>query len=106
MWVFVVVLWTILWFFNPYTSREEAITIPGLVMILVAIFGIFGSVKRSGIAQLLASLVSILPIGLYLLGTPGVFALIGVLNIAAIFPAAYFLVFGRSTELRKSVENR
>ncbi|MSR11415.1 MAG: hypothetical protein EXR84_06395 [Gammaproteobacteria bacterium] len=106
IWTSSLVLWIVLWFFNPYASTGETITIPGMVMILVALFGVFASMKGSGMGQLLASLGSILPIGLYVLGSPGLFAFIGVLNIVAIIPAGYFLVFGRATNLSKSAENR
>lgn len=106
IWALTLVLWVVLWFFNPYASTGETITIPGLAMILVAVFGAFASIRGSGIGQLLASLSSTLPIGLYVLGTPGIFAFIGVLNIAAIIPAGYFLVYGRTTEKSKSAENR
>jgi hypothetical protein len=106
MWASTLVLWVVLWFFNPYAGAGETITVPGMVMILVAFFGVIASLRGSGLGQLLASLASTLPIGLYVLGSPGIFAFIGVLNIAAIIPAGYFLVYGRTPELNVSEKNR
>jgi hypothetical protein len=74
IWIATLVLWVVLWFFNPYAGMGETITIPGLVMILVAVFGTFASMKGSGTGQLLAPLGSTVPIGMYLLGSSGVFA--------------------------------
>lgn len=106
IWVSTLALWVVLWFFNPYSSTGEAITIPGMIMILAALVGVFASMKGSGVGQLLAALVSIFPIGLYVLGTPGIFALIGVLNILAIIPAVYFLRFRRASGLNERADRR
>jgi hypothetical protein len=105
-WALTIVLWLVLWFFNPYTSAGGTITIPGMVMILVAIFGVFASLKGSWLGQLLASLASIFPIGLYLLGSPGIFAFIGILNMLSIVPTGNFLLFRRATEKSVSAKSR
>ena len=99
VWLSTLALWIVLWFFNPYTTSGETMTVPGLVMILVAIFGVFASLRKSGIGQSIAALSSFIPIGLYLLGTPGIFAFIGVLNIMALVPAGYFLIFRHEREV-------
>lgn len=97
LWAVTVALWIVLWFFHPVATPGETVTLPGLAMVLTAIFGVFAALKASGPALLLAALASILPIGLYLLGSPaGVPFSIGVLNILALVPAGYFLFHTRS----------
>ena len=92
-WVSTIGLWIVLWFFNPY-AQSETITIPGVIMLFAAVAGVVGSYCRKPILLLALALVSFIPIGLYLLGTPGIFLIIGILNIVCIALATRLLMVG------------
>jgi hypothetical protein len=93
LWLSTIVLWTVLWFFNPY-AQSEAITIPGVIMLFAAVAGLVSSYSQKPKLLLALALVSFIPIGLYLLGTPGIFLIIGVLNIVCIALATRLLFVG------------
>ena len=86
-WLVTLGLWIILWFFNPY-SQAETLSIPGMIMLLLAIAGIVSSYLMKPMLLLALALLSFIPIGIYLLGTPGIFLFIGILNIVSIVLAA------------------
>jgi hypothetical protein len=90
LWASTFGLWIILWFFNPY-SQTDTITIPGVIILLLASTGVISSYLRKPILLLSLALISFFPIGFYLMGTPGIFALIGILNLLAIILAAVIL---------------
>ena len=90
LWFLTVGLWIVLWFFNPY-SQTETVTIPGLVMLFVATTGVVSSFLKKPILLLTLALLSFFPIGLYLLGTPGIFLNIGLLNVVSVVVAARLL---------------
>lgn len=99
-WLLTAVLWYAFWYFNPYSSRLE---MPGPT---VALFGIsllaqfFCYTKRPGALIGLAT-ASFFPFGLYLLGTLGIFAWIGITNIVSLVLA----IVTRLVSERKSVLN-
>jgi len=86
-WISTFGLWVVLWFFNPY-SQTDSITIPGMLMLFFATAGVIGSYLMKPILLLSLALLSFFPIGFYLLGTPGIFLFIGILNIVSIVLAA------------------
>jgi hypothetical protein len=86
IWTTTAGLWYLLWFFNPYTSRIE-ISAPSMLVFGIALLSIYACYKRKPKILVGSAVASIVPIGLYLLGTPGLGALIGVLNLTS-------LVFG------------
>ena len=83
-WLLSCILWFIMWFNNPYSTEKpaEIITTPGIYMVLLCLVGMVISRRKMPVLMALVSVLSFLPIGWYLLGTPGIFNLIGWLNIA------------------------
>lgn len=90
IWMFTIGLWLTLWYFNPY-SETGAVTIPGFLMFVVAGLGIIFSYTQKALVLLILAVVSFLPIGLYFLGTPGIFCFIGILNILSIAVASILM---------------
>ena len=84
-----IVLYGILLFFNPYSS--EGITAGtygvGALMGLLALVAIAGALMCKPSLLLFAFLGSFLPVGLYFLASPGIFALIGVANLLYLLAA-------------------
>lgn len=76
-------LWCIFLFANPYD--REGITggtyVVGALMIILALVAAWGSLTARSWMLVVAFAGSFIPIGLYMVGTPGVFALIGVANV-------------------------
>lgn len=91
IWGSVAGLWYVLTLYNPYTSRVE---VTGLSVLLfsIALMAIFFCYIRKPKMLVGSAVVSLLPIGLYMLATPGLFALIGVLNLAALVSGLLVLV--------------
>jgi len=106
LWLMTVVFWIVLWFFNPYASSAEAVTGPGIIMFVAALFGILASAFRKEIVLILLALVSLFPIGLYLIGAPSFFALIGILNIASLVMAIYLFVARLKRQKSNAQRNR
>jgi hypothetical protein len=82
-------LWCIFLFFNPY-SREGSTGgtyVIGALMILLALAAAWGSLTARSWVLVVAFVGSFMPIGLYMLGTPGVFAFIGVANVLYLIAA-------------------
>lgn len=72
-------LYTVLVFFNPY--RAGSLTAPIMLMLLLAAVGFLVAWKTNPYLMLVVFLTSFIPVGFYLLGTPGLFRWIGVLNV-------------------------
>ncbi len=98
-WLVTVGFWLVLWFFNPYSDSGE-ITSPGILMFSIAMLAILASIFRQAIVLFIFSLISFFPFGLYFLGSPGIFSVIGVLNILCIALAIYLLF--KNIKRRKS----
>ena len=94
LWLITLALWVMLLFFNPYVAVTE-LTRSNLAMLLVALGGIVASLYKSPIGLVAMAMFSLLPIGIYLLGSPGLFFFIGVCNVCALVVALYLLI-GRS----------
>lgn len=95
-------LWCILIFFNPYTDTVNADAARNTFLMLflpgvIALISLFGPWKP---LMLIAFLWSVLP-SLYLVGTPGIFALFGVTS--AGYLIAYLLMkgMGRDSSARE-----
>lgn len=102
-WALTLFLWLVLWLFNPY-ALENPVSGPGIVMLVAALLGITYSWLKKPIALLAVALVSFFPIGIYLLGTPGLFLTIGLLNAIAIL-LAVGLIAVRFSERKKSARD-
>jgi hypothetical protein len=76
-------LWVLLLFFNPYSSNriEPGTYMIGFLMITLALAGAWATPRAHLPMMFAAGLLSFLPIGLYTMGTPGIFKWIGVLNL-------------------------
>jgi hypothetical protein len=72
-------LYIVLVFFNPYSAGQ--LTWPIGLMMLLAGVGFMVAWKTSPYLMLIVFLASFIPIGLYMLGTPGIFKWIGVFNL-------------------------
>jgi hypothetical protein len=81
LWSATACLWIIYFFFNPYA--QPSFIPPHLIALFtVSVLGIFFCYAFSPILLIILSAISLLPIGLYLIATIGLFSLIGVLNLA------------------------
>jgi len=89
-------LWCIFLFFNPYS--REGITggtyVVGALMIMLALLAAWGALTLRPWVLVVAFAGSFMPIGLYMLGTPSVFALIGGANVLYLI-AAIVLITNR-----------
>lgn len=81
------VLYIVLAFFNPY--GQGVITLPVLLMILLSAAAGVSAWKAKPYILLVIALTLFLPIGFYMLGSPGIFKWIGVSNIILILTALF-----------------
>ncbi len=82
-------LYITLAFFNPYA--EGGMTLPIMAMMLLAFIGVIATLKARPYIMFAISLALFLPIGFYMLGTPGIFMWIGILNL--LFTTASLLMW-------------
>jgi hypothetical protein len=94
----VALLYGVMLFLNPYPT--DGITagtyIVGALMILLALLAAWGALTIQPLLLLLAFCGSFVPVGYYLLGTPGVFAYIGVADLGYAVAGAIMLLYPRS----------
>jgi hypothetical protein len=87
-------------FVNPYS--REGITggtyVVSALMILLALLAAWGAYIVKPWLLLLAFVGSFMPVGLYFLGTPGIFALIGVANLLYLFTGILMIPGRKGTE--------
>src|SRR5512145_2378552 len=79
----VIGLWSVFSFFNPYNGQQitgATYLIAGL-MINLAGLGVVAVLSDKPYLMMLVFVFSFVPVGLYLLGTPGIFRWIGVFNL-------------------------
>ena len=98
-------LWIALSFFNPYgyqglTDESRLISV---VMILLAIVGVFAVVKIKPYLMLGVGILSFVPVGFYLLGTPSLFKWIGVSNAMFVLSSLLMLMALRLPSRHKSL---
>jgi len=72
-------LYAVLVWANPYSSG--ALTLPIVVRMLVGFVGLFVAFKTWRYWMLLMFALSFVPLGVYMLGTPGMFRWIGILDL-------------------------
>jgi hypothetical protein len=89
-------LWVVLSFFNPYGYQGATATsyIIAILMVLLTIIGIVAILMAKPYWVLIVALASFMPVGFYLLGTPGVFRWIGVFNVL-LFVSGLLMLVGR-----------
>jgi hypothetical protein len=93
----VVLLYAVMLFSNPYNTDgiTSGTSIVAAIMILLALLAAWGALTTRPVLLLLACLGSLVPVGAYLLGTPGVFALIGVANLGYGVAGAIMFLYPR-----------
>jgi hypothetical protein len=72
-------LYIVLVFFNPYSPGS--LTIPIMLMMLLSGVSTITAWKAKPYLMLVIFLLSFVPMGLYMLGTPGLFKWIGIFNL-------------------------
>jgi hypothetical protein len=88
------VLWAIFLFWNPYRAPDAQSALVPLVMSVLIICGVGAALLRAPWGMLGFGLAT-LPIGLYLLLSPGLFKFIGVANIGFVLTAIWALAAAR-----------
>ncbi|MEJ2557013.1 MAG: hypothetical protein P8186_12430 [Anaerolineae bacterium] len=86
--------WVIFIFLNPYSTQattRESLAIISL-MVGLALLGIVAAWKTKPYLMLAVFAVSFIPVGFYVLGTPGIFRWIGIFNV--LFFASSLLMLG------------
>ena len=73
------ILYVVLVFFNPYNAGS--LTLPIAAMMFLAVAGLITTWKTKPYWMLAVFLALFVPMGLYMLGTPGLFKWIGVFNL-------------------------
>lgn len=96
-----VLLYGQLIFFNPYSDQGLSPNTYGLaiLMSLVALLAAWASLKLKAPLLVAAFLISFFPVGLYLLGTPGLFRWIGVCNLLYLVTGLTIAVYQRKRGL-------
>lgn len=89
------ILYIVLAFFNPYTTGT--LTLPILLMMLVAIAGTAAAYFIRPYWMLVLFAASFVPIGLYMLGTPGIFRLIGIFDLIYLLAGILMLLSKRTS---------
>ena len=98
-WLLSFSFWVVLWFLNPYSIEKvpNIITIPGVFMAIFCLIGVAVSIRRKPVLMALVSILSFFPIGCYLLFSPGIFKIIGWLNIVC-FVISLFMFYSLRSE--------
>lgn len=93
--ILTIVLYGVMVFFNPYNGHERTIENYRVVimMCMLALLAIWGSLKFKPLLLLIAFFCSFFPVGLYLLGTHGIFALIGICNLLFLVTGIVMFIF-------------
>ncbi len=89
-----ILLWLIFVFFNPNGGAVISVetVVVAALMVALASTGLAASLLRRPWLLLLAALISFVPVGLYTLGSPGMFRWIGALNIMSLAAAVMLVV--------------
>lgn len=72
-------LYGIFVWFNPY--NPGSLTLPVVLRMLVGVAGLWVAYKAKPLVMLLGFVLAFVPLGLYMLGTPGLFRWIGVMDL-------------------------
>ncbi|MBI1877108.1 MAG: hypothetical protein HYR94_02545 [Chloroflexi bacterium] len=90
-----VILYSVLLFFNPYTNQPATAETHwiAVIMILLALLVGWASLKYMPVLIFLAFLASFFPVGLYMLGTPGLFRAIGVGNLLYLMAVILMVIY-------------
>ena len=77
------ILWAVFLFANPYDSEgiKSDNYAPAAVMMALAAVGFVAAWRIIPILMFIVFAISLFPVGLYLLGTPGIFRWVGVCNL-------------------------
>lgn len=99
----IIALWLVLLVLRPYGSQgiTSGTYLLGVALMAVAGVGVFASLKNRPFWLLAVFAVSFVPVGLYMLGTPGLFRWIGVFDLA-LAVAAGLMLAGRRLQPARS----
>ena len=78
--------------FNPYVSNDPGLNVPMGLLLALAVLAAAAGVGRQAGLLIIAFALSFVPMGLYLLGTPGIFAGIGVAHLGYLLAAALIML--------------
>lgn len=89
-----ILLWIIFVFFNPNTGTGLGLDTMVVVFLMVTLAstGLAASLLSRSWLLLLVAVISLVPVGLYTLGVPGVFRWIGALNLMTLAGAIMLVV--------------
>ena len=87
-------LWGVFSFLNPYGNQgiTGGVYLVAASMALLTIVGLVATLQEKPYLMLAVFGLSFIPVGLYLLGTPGLFRWIGIFNLLFCFSALLHLV--------------
>src|SRR5574341_1575145 len=94
-------LYLIFVFFNPYAP--SSMTPAVAAMMLLAIVGMIVSLAAKSYMMLVSFVMLFVPVGFYLLGTPGIFRWIGILNLLLLVSSLILLVADWRGRLQRSL---
>lgn len=95
-----IVLYGVLLFHSPDRGPYPV----AAAMVLLALVVIWGVIADRPVPVLAAFLLSLFPVGLYFLGTPGIFAWIGVMNVFYLVAGALLVLHRVLLTLRRTEE--
>ena len=91
-----IVLWLIFLFGNPYNNQGQSVgtVLTVIVMLLLGALSVLASLANRPYLMAFLAAAMFVPVGLYTLGTPGLFRWIGLFEIVY-FGAALLMIAGR-----------
>lgn len=91
-------LYSILAFFNPYTTGVT-LTLPIALMMVTATVGAAAAYLARPYLMLAIGLIALVPLGLYMLGIPGLFRWIGIFDLLYLAAAIAVWIEKRATKI-------
>lgn len=95
----IIALWLVFLFANPYGNQGQVAgsVLVVMVMLILSALGVLASLAGRPYLMAFLAAAMFIPVGLYTLGTPGLFRWIGLLEVVY-FAAALLMIGGRATE--------
>jgi len=85
------ILWLVFLFWNPYRQTDSQGAVISVIMCVISLLALGAALLEAPVAMLLFGGVALVPVGLYLLLTPGIFAFIGVADIVVVLAGIWAL---------------
>jgi magnesium-transporting ATPase (P-type) len=96
------ILWIISLWYNPYSPAP--LTLPLLGMMALALLGLLAASLARPLVMVFIFVFSFVPVGLYMLGTPGIFKWIGIFNL--LYGTAGLILLIHQWQLKRGKEER